>query len=147
MNLKYYLKSYLKKNRMAERCEPLIKELNISGFGERNYCFANAMKALHSKQNVDKYVLGWLYFTSKTESSPVEHAWVKIGDEYHDPTPIDNKEKLKLRYSPVFELDKKEVKEVIDSLLTSEELEQSKRGEVVSFYPPMIQHVKDFRNA
>ena len=146
MNFIHRLKSYSKKNRITRCPEWLLSVLNEKGVGNKNECFVNAMVAVNRFDDVDKYILGWCYFTSKVEKSPVEHAWIKIGNEYHDPTIIPENQKRQFRYTPVFELDNEEVKKIIYSKHTEEECELIKKGEF-PFDPPNIQDVKNYRNA
>lgn len=47
---------------------------------QKKQCFNNAFKALHGPNT--KYVLGYVFF----HNIPIEHAWIKDGDEYFDVT-------------------------------------------------------------
>lgn len=106
----------------------------------------NAFVAVNRFTEVEKYVLGYVYFKSDIESSPQEHAWVKLGNSYHDPTIQPENQPRKFRYSPVFELSNEEVKRVIYSQYTYPEQELIKKGEF-PFEAPTISDVVKYKKA
>lgn len=147
MKLLSLIKSFYCKYQPKE-CPPnLLAANNAFGAGARNQCFRNAFTAVNRFTEIDKYVLGWLYFKSNntSEKSPVEHAWVKSGNLYYDPTPIDTGTFSAFRYAPVYELSNEETKEIIYSMHSPDECELIKVGQL-SFSPPAMQDVENFRN-
>lgn len=120
--------------------DDLLAALDFKGAGKRNECFLNAFVAVNRFTEVEKYVLGYVYFKSDIEASPQEHAWVKIGNKYYDPTIQPEKQTKTFRYSPVFELSNEEVKKIIYSQHTEAEQDLIKKGEF-PFEPPTISDV------
>ncbi|MGZ8257414.1 MAG: hypothetical protein ACXWTX_06565 [Gallionella sp.] len=128
-------------------CPPdlLSKSTASYGAGHSNECFTNAFVAANKFQPIDAYVLGWLYFKSKnkSEKSPVEHAWIKSGNLYYDPTPLDKGTHSGFRYAPMYELSSDKANEIIYSRHSSEECELIKKGKL-EFEPPNMKEVKEF---
>ena len=142
------VKSFYCKYQPKECPTNILVGNNAYGAGARNQCFSNAFTAVNRFTEIDKYVLGWLYFKSNnksSEKSPVEHAWVKSGSCYYDPTPIDTSTVYALRYAPVYELSNAETKEIIYSMHSPDECELIKAGQF-AFALPDIKDIENFRN-
>lgn len=144
--MKNFIRSFRKKYQPSPNPEVLLTALDFKGAGRRNECFLNAFVAVNRFDEVEKYVLGYVYFKSDVEPSPQEHAWVKVGDRYHDPTIQPESQSRRFRYSPVFELSNEEVKQIIYSQHTQEEQELIKKGEF-PFEPPTIGEVVEHNKA
>lgn len=88
-----------------------IKELHNVKFKKRpgsqpKQCFNNAFKSLSASEN-SKYVLGYILF----KGIPIEHAWIKEGNEYFDVTLDPSKQDS---YISVYEAPYDEVFEYVD---------------------------------
>lgn len=144
--MKIFIKSFVKKYQPKPTPEQLLIALEMKGAGRKNKCFWNAMVAVNKFIEVDKYVLGWVYFKSDKEKSPQEHAWIKINNDYHDPTIKPEIEFRRFRYSPVFELSNEELKSIIYAQHSAAEQELIKKGGF-PFEPPTMRDVIEHNKA
>lgn len=123
----------------------LLTALEVYGAASRNECFSNAYNAVKNFTVVEKYVLGLIFFKSGNEESPVEHAWVKIGNTYHDPTPLNNKTHGSFRYAPIYECSKTEIADIILSMHTVQECALIKAGKF-NYFPPQLKDVRNYKS-
>lgn len=104
------------------------------------------MIAIERIPEVDRYILGWIYNKSDSARTPQEHAWIKIGKIYYDPTLHHENSSNLIRYSPSFELTLDEMKSVIYSNHTEEEQLLMQKG-LCSPSPPTIADIIAYRKS
>lgn len=116
----------------------LIEVLDSEDSYDQTRCHLNAMIALDRIPEVERYVLGWVY--SKTTSVRTESAWIKIGNNYYDPSLRPNTTTNIQRYSPCFELTNDELLSIIYSKLSTAQQERMMKG-LILHPPPTISDV------
>lgn len=87
------------------------KEVDVKykkhGMARKKECFNNAFKAMTGNKS-ERFVLGYVFF----HGIPIEHAWIKEGEEYFDVT-LDPKNQDS--YISVLELEFDTIMEYVDA--------------------------------
>lgn len=76
----------------------LVTNIKTKYFGKPKQCFNNSFRYLMLEQPQGKYILGYIIF----KGVPIEHAWVKVGNQNYDVTLKDTSD---IDYYQFFELD------------------------------------------
>lgn len=60
-----------------------VATVGTTGEALKGKCYAVAFNAIMDPALADRYVLGWV--THAEDGKRTQHAWIKVGERYHDP--------------------------------------------------------------